>query len=169
MSIQGSTGSRPPKTNITGYKQHQVQNFTPEQMQIFQQIFGGLQGGLGGGLDYLSKLAGGDEEAFGQMEAPQYSSFNKLLGQIGSRFGDIGAVGSSAFQNATSGAASDFAQGLGAQRHNVQQSAIDKLLGLSQNFLGQRPYDTFLEKNKSGWDTAGDITGMLAKILPFFL
>ncbi len=163
------TGVGAPQANISGYKQRSVPNFTPEQMQIFQKIFGGLQGGLGGGLDYLSKLASGDEETFQKAEAPAYASFDKLLGQLGSRFAGMGALDSSAFQNASSGAASGLAQDLGAQRQGLQQGAIDKLLGLSQNFLGQKPYDTFLEKNKSGWDTAGDIGGLLAKFLPFFL
>lgn len=169
MSFSTSTGVTPPKANISGYKTRNVPNFTPEQMQIFKQIFGGLQGGLPGGLDYLSKLASGDEETFQQAEAPAYASFDKLLGQLGSRFAGIGAMDSSAFQNATSGAASDLSQSLQANRQSTQQSAIDKLLGLSQNFLGQKPYDTFLEKNKSGWETAGDIGGLIAKFLPFFL
>src|SRR5208282_4744579 len=71
------------------------------------------------------------------------------------------ALDSSAFQNATSGAAGELAQNIGANRMNVQQSAIDKLLGLSQNFLGQRPYDTSVEQKSGGFDW-GSLLGGLA-------
>jgi len=160
----GSTGGNILPASSSGYRQRKVANFTPEQMQLFQKLLGGLNGGGGleGGVDYLSKLAGGDEESFQQMEKPAYSAFQSQLGNIGSRFAGAGAVGSSAFQNATSGAAQSFAENLGAKRHGVQQDAIERLLGLSNNLLGQKPYDTFLEK-KTGW---GDI---LQKLLPGIL
>lgn len=154
------TGVAPPQNNISGYKTRNIANFTPDQMAIFKQIFGGLQGGLGGGLDFLSRLASGDEDIFNQAEAPAYSAYERLLGQLGSRFAGLGATDSSAFQNATSGAASDLAQNLAANRLGLQQGAIDKLLGLSQNFLGQRPYDTFLEKKES-FDLGGLLGGLL--------
>jgi hypothetical protein len=164
MSFQGSAGSRPPKSNISGYKQHQIQKFTPEQMQLFQMFSQALQGGLGGeggGLDTLSRLAAGDEEIFGQLEAPAYSAFNQQIGQLGSRFGDIGAVGSSGFQNATSGAAGQFAEKLGSNRIGLQQSAIDKLLGLSTSFLGQRPFEDKFTKDSEGMDWLGLLGGAL--------
>lgn len=154
------TGVNASRSSSNGYKQIKTPNFTPEQMQIFQKIFGGLQGGLDGGLDYLSKLASGDEETFQGIEKPAYSAYDKLLGQMGSRFAGVGAIDSSAFQNATSGAASSLAENLGAQRTGLQQGAIDKLLGLSTSFLGQRPYDTFLDKDE-GFDWGGLIGGAL--------
>ena len=160
MSFSTNTGMTPPKANISGYKSRSVPNMTPQQMQIMSKIFGGLEGGLGGGLDFLSKLASGDEEMFQQTEAPAYAAFDKLLGQLGSRFAGMGALDSSAFQNATSGAAGELSQNLQANRMGLQQGAIDKLLGLSDSFLGQRPYDTFLEKNE-GFDWGGLLGGLL--------
>lgn len=167
----GATGSNIPNSNISGYSNKRVPNFSPEQMKLFQQLLGGLQGsgGLQGGLDYLGKLAGGNEEAFGELEKPAYSAFQGQLGQIGSRFAGSGAIGSSAFQNATAGAASDFAQGLGAQRHGIQMGALDKLLGLSEHLLGQRPYENIQQKERSGLDQFGDIASIISKFLPFFL
>lgn len=151
------TGYASPKTNISGYKVRQVPNFSPEQMQLFQRLLGGLTGGggLGEGLDFLSQLAGGDEEAFAQAEAPAYSAFQKSLGQLGSRFAGLGALDSSAFQGATAGAAGELAQNLQAQRLGLRQGAIERLLGLSQNLLSQKPYETFLEEKKGGFDWGG--------------
>lgn len=165
----GATGSNIPNSNIAGYRLKQTPNFTPDQMRLFQKLLGGVQGGLGGGLDYLGKLAGGDEEAFRDMEKPAYSAFQGQLGQIGSRFGGVGALGSSAFQNATSGAAKDFAEDLGARRHGIQQNALDKLLGLSERLLGQRPFEQFQQKERTGFDKFGDIASIISKFLPFFL
>lgn len=161
------TGFASPKSNISGYKVRQTPNFSPEQMQLFQQLLGGLMGGggLGGGLDFLSKLAGGDEEAFAQAEAPAYSAFQKSLGQLGSRFAGLGAMDSSGFQQATAGAAGDFAQNIQAQRLGMQNDAISRLLGLSQNLLGQKPYDTFLEEKKGGFDWGGLLGGAAGSFL----
>lgn len=161
--MSAPTGSTPPKANISGYNTRNVPNFTPQQMQLFQQLLGGVSGGLGGGLDFLSRLAGGDESAFSESEAPAYSAYEKALGQLGTRFAGLGAMGSSAFQNATSGAAGTLAENLAANRTNLQQSAIEKLLGLSSNLLGQRPYDTFLEKKPDFWGGLGNLLGGLGK------
>lgn len=165
------TGMAAPKANISGYKLRNVPNFTPQQMQLFQQLLGGLSGGGGleGGLDFLSRLGMGDDEAFEQAEAPASSAFNKALGQLGSRYSQLGARDSSSFQQATSGAAAELGENLGAKRLGIQENAIERLLSLSQNLLGQKPYDTFLEKKRSGWDTAGDIASVIGKLLPLFL
>ena len=155
-------GAASPTSNIAGYKLRQTPQFTPQQMQLFQQLLGGVEGGGGleGGLGYLSQLAGGEEGAFQQAEAPAYSAFQKGLGQIGSRFSQLGARDSSAFQQAVSGSAAGLGEQLGAQRQGLQQSAIDRLLGLSQSLLGQRPYETQLqEEGGINWQ---EILGMLA-------
>ncbi len=166
-----ATGSNIPNRNISGYNLKQTPNFTPQMKQLFDKLLGGVQGGGGlqGGLDYLSKLASGNEEAFAQMEKPAYSAFQGLLGNIGSRFAGAGALGSSAFQNATSGAAQSFAENLGAQRHGIQQNALDKLLGLSERLLGQRPHENIMQPQRGFLDNAGDIASILAKLAPFLI
>lgn len=100
---------------------------------------------------------------FEQLEAPAYESFNKTLGQIGSRFSQFGAQDSSAFQNAVSGAGANLAQNLQSQRLGLQNNAVQQLLGHSTQLLGQQPYS--LQKEDSGFDF-GDILG---KALPFLL
>ena len=137
MTFSSPTGVSAPQANISGYKTRNVPNFTPEQMQLFAKLLGGVQGGLGGGLDFLSQLAGGEEGAFEKAEAPAYSAFQKTLGQLGTRFAGLGALDSSAFQNATAGAGQELAENLASKRLGIQQSAIERLLGLSQNLLGQ--------------------------------
>ena len=163
----GSAGSQ----NIAGHKLKSVPNFTPQQMHLFQSLLGGVGGGANQGLGYLSRLASGEEGAFEQQEAPAYSAFNKTLGQIGSRFSQYGAQDSSAFQNALSGAGSQLAQNLQGNRSQIQQDAINRLLGFSQSLLAQNPYENILQQNpqKRGFDFGGILGSVLPSIVSALL
>lgn len=143
-SGQGMTGNVIPK----GYRMGQIQQFTPEQMQLFGQLFGNL-----GPNSFLSRLAGGDEKMFEQLEAPAMRQFQGLQGQLASRFSGMGtgARRSSGFQNTTNQAASDFAQQLQSNRLGLQNQAIQDLFGLSNQLLSQRPNEQFLMKKAKPW------------------
>ena len=150
MSRGNAAGDIIPK----GYKQGQMQNFTPEQMQLFQQMFSQISPD-----SYTSKLAGGDESMFQEMEAPALRQFSELQGGLASRFSGMGGLGarkSSGFQNTMNSAASNFAQDLQGRRQELQRNAIKDLMGMSSELLGQRPYErTMTEKPKSFWESAG--------------
>jgi hypothetical protein len=124
-----------------GYRAGQLQQFTPEQMDLFQQLFGHL-----GPDSFLSKLAGGDEKQFEQMEAPAHRQFQGQIGQLASRFSGMGQGGrhGSGFQNTATAAASNFSQDLAANRQNLQRQALMDLMGLSNTLLGQRPTERFI-------------------------
>lgn len=129
-----------------GYTEGRIQNFSPEQMQLFQQLFSQVSP-----ESYLSRLSSGDQELFDEMEEPALQQFSGLLGNIGSRFsqggGGAGALSSrrsSGFQNATTSAASNFAQQLQANRQALQRQAIEDLMGLGRDLLQQRPYENFV-------------------------
>lgn len=143
-SGQGMTGNVIPK----GTRQGQIQQFTPEQMQLFQQLFGQL-----GPESFLGKLAGGDQSMFEQLEAPAMRQFQGLQGQTASRFSGMGtgARHSSGFQNTANQQTSDFAQALQSQRMGLQNQAIQDLMGLGNQLLGQRPYEQFLMKKPKPW------------------
>lgn len=158
----GNTGatsgsySKPPKFADKlpeGYKGRAIQQFTPEMMDLFQTLFGHVMPG-----SYLSRLAGGDQALFKEIEAPAHTQFASELGNIASRFSGMGLGGrrSSGFQHASTQAASDFAQQLQSQRQGLQRQAIGDLMGMSQSLLNQRPYERFLEKEqqKQGWGGA---------------
>ncbi len=71
-SMTGSTGyggSKIPK----GYEQGSMQQFTPEQMNLFKSLFGQV-----GPDSFTSRLAGGDQSMFEQMEAPAMRQFQGL-------------------------------------------------------------------------------------------
>ena len=131
-----------------GFRGGFQQQFTPEQMQLFSQLFGHV-----GPESYLSKLAGGDEGMFQDIEAPAWRNLQQAYGQLGSRYSSMGqgAQKSSGFRNENTALASNFAQDLASKRQMMQQGAIRDLLGLSQQLLGQRPYDQFVtQKAPSG-------------------
>ena len=153
----GKTGDVLPK----GTKAGQLQQFTPEQMKLFSQLFSNV-----GPDSYLSKLAGGDEGLFSEIEAPALRQFQELQGQMGSRFSGMGmgAQKSSGFRNSMGQAGSDFAMKLQSQRQGLQRQAIQDLMGYSNQLLGQSPYERFMiEKQQKpqqqgglgGWGSAG--------------
>lgn len=140
-----------------GYKEGKMAQFTPEQMQLFSQLFGHV-----GPQSYLSRLAGGEEGLFQEMEAPAMRQFQEYLGNIASRFSGTGerqmsGRRGSAFNLATSQAASDFAQDLASRRQLLQMQAIRDLMGAGESLLGQRPYQQFFIKPEE--------RNILAKIL----
>ena len=142
----GKIGNKIP----SGYRSGQMAQFTPEQMQLFQQSFGQV-----GPESYTSRLAGGDESLFGEIEAPALKQFAGLQGNIASRFsgggGGRGAMSSrrsSGFQNTMNTAAQDFASQLQQQRQGLQRQAIQDLRGMTNDLLGQRPYENFLTKKE---------------------
>jgi hypothetical protein len=148
QSPSGATGNKIPK----GYRQGQIQQFDPKQMELYGQQFQHV-----GPESYLSRLAGGDQSQFEEMEAPALRQFNELQGGIASRFSGQGMGGrkSSGFQNTMNAASQDFAGQLQAQRQSLQQKAIQDLMGMSGQLLQQRPYEQFMvekpQKQSSGW------------------
>lgn len=174
LEVTMASNKLPGEKIPSGYGISQVQNYTPQQMQLFNQGFGSVSPD-----SYLSKLAGGDQSMFDEMEAPAKRQFNEQLGGIASRFsqggGGPGAMSSrrsSGFQNASSSAASDFSQQLASNRQNLRMQAIKDLHSMSQQLLGNSPYTRQLyQKDQGGgnkWGSAlsgalsGGASGFLA-------
>lgn len=167
FSGKGPTGSTVGNITPKGMKLGQLGNFTPEQMSLFKQLFQHISPG-----SYLSRLAGGEQGMFDEMEAPAFRQFNALQGNLASRFSGLGGPGSfgsrqsSGFQNTLTQAGSDFAQDLQSRRQALQQQAIMELMGLGSNLLSQRPYEQFLvdkQKKPSSW---GGFLGGLGNAIP---
>jgi hypothetical protein len=170
VGASGKSGNQIPK----GYRSGQIQNYTPEQMQLFQRMFGQVAP-----ESYLSRLAGGDESLFEQMEAPSMRQFQGLQGQLASRFsmggggpGALSARSGSGFQNAANQQTMDFAERLAANRQNLQMQAIRDMQGLSHQLLNENPYENVLiQKKPSFWkqlllqtnDQGRELAGMATK------
>lgn len=160
-SAGGFKGDITPK----GYRQGQMSQFTPEQMQLFQQMFSQVSPDSD-----LSRLASGDESYFEQMEAPAWKQFSQAQGQLGSRFsqlapGAMSAQRGSGFQNSAGQLGSDFAMDLASKRRDLQRQAIQDLMGISHELLSQRPYDRFLvEKQQKQNGALGGWGGTLGAI-----
>lgn len=140
-----------PKTP-SGYKFLSLPSMTPEQMSLFRERIG--QSGRYGGqaVDYLGRLAAGDEGAYEQMEAPALRTYQqRLIPELAERFQQGGMLKSSAFAGAASEGAADLAERLAAQRAGIQQRSVESLLGLESSLLGARPYESFLQPKKKKW------------------
>lgn len=151
----GATGSSSGNKIPSGYKSGRMQNFTPEQMKLFKQLFSQL-----GPDSFLSKIAGGDESAFAEMEAPAMRQFQELQGDISSRFSGMGmgARRGSGFQNEMNSATSNFAQDLQSKRLELRRQALSDLMGMSNQLLGQKPYENYLvekQQKNNPWATVG--------------
>lgn len=140
MGSNSGIGDMIPKGHSLG----QLQQFTPDQMNLFRSLFSNV-----GPDSFLSRLSQGDQGTFDQMEAPALRQFSGLQGNIASRFSGMGsgARRSSGFQNTMNAAGSNFAQELQSQRQGLQRQALQDLMGMSQSLLGQRPTDRFLTQN----------------------
>ena len=126
-----------------GYQKVQTSQFTPEMMSLFKSLFSHLDP-----ESYLSKLAGGDEETFNQIEEPALRQFGQLQSGLASKFSGmgIGARNSSGFQNTQNQAAADFAKELQAQRQGLQRNASQDLFNMSNMLLNQKPYEKAIQK-----------------------
>lgn len=169
-SMRGSSTGGFHEKVPSGYRAGALKQFDPQQMQLYKSLFQNV-----GPDSYLSRLAGGDESLFSEIEQPAMRQFGELQGGIASKFSGMGAGArrSSGFQNAQTQAASDFAQQLQANRMSLRNQAIKDLMGMSSELLGQRPYDRFLapkqEKESSGWGGAigaglGGLAGFLSPV-----
>jgi hypothetical protein len=166
-SSRGQMGGRdivPKGTNLG-----QLSQFTPEQTQLFQSLFGHLDP-----QSFLSQIAGGDQGAFDEMEAPAMRQFNELTGGLSSKFSQgsggqsLGLGRSSGFKNSNTAAASNFAQDLQSKRQDLKRQALMDLFGLSNSLLGQRPYDRFLAEKpqQQGGGFLDQLAGGFGKALP---
>jgi hypothetical protein len=158
-----STGDNLPK----GYRAGQIQQYEPREMQLYNQLRG-----LAAPNSYLSRLAGGDEEIFKQIEGPQMRNYQEMLGNIGAKFSGIGTGGrhSSGFQNTVTSAASNFAQDLAANRQGLQRQAMQDLQDLIDQLLGRnKPYERFAVEKRKKQNPWGDIGGQFANQLPTLL
>lgn len=139
-------GPDQPGMEGTGYQKLQIQNYTPEQMQLHGQ----RTSQLNDQNSYLSRLSRGDESLFRDMEAPAEQDFSARMGNMASRFSGRGMGGrrSSGFQNATSSANRDFAMQLRSNRMQLQQQASHDLWNMGNQLLSEHPYENKLLPKK---------------------
>ena len=135
----------PPSGNVAGYNVRQVPQYTPEQMNLFQQMLG-----LAGPQGDLYKMATGDQSYFQPREQQAWQDFSGMQGNLASRFSGMGTGGrhSSGFQNTSTAAGSDFALALSQQRQDLQRQALRDLQEMAQGLLIDRPYQQLLSKPK---------------------
>lgn len=158
MSLSGNRNVIP-----EGYDLGRLQQFTPQQQQLFGQLFDNL-----GADSYTQRLARGDQSAFREREAPALDQFAQLQGNLANRFAGMGTGGtrSSGFQVAQNQSAQDFASQLQSQRQDLMRQAQQDLFGMSQQLLGMSPYDQFLIKKQYEEEGPNFLEKLLGGIAP---
>jgi len=122
------------------YEIGRIQRFTPEQQKIHKYMHD-----LVGPSGFLSKIAGGDESFFQEMEAPALRQHSAISGGAASRFGNLGmgSAKSGAFSMPGS-SFKDFAAALKANRTQQRMDAINSLMSGSNAYLSHKPTETLL-------------------------
>ncbi len=157
----GGRGDIVPK----GHRVGQMQQFTPEQLEMFQNMFGQI-----GPDSDIFKMASGDESYFEEMEKPAWRQFQEAQGQLGSRFSQLAPGAMSAqrgggFKNQAGQLGSDFAMNLASNRQNLSRQALKDLFEMSHMLMNERPYerDLFQKGEKKpalgGWGGVAGAAG----------
>ncbi len=128
------TGYNVPK----GYKPFSLPTMDPQSAALHDQLVKLIGPGAGSSVDFLSKIAGGNEGAFQQSEAPAWNALESGMGMAGTRYSNLGmgAQRSSGFKQAMGGMVGQFGQDLQSRRMALQQQAMQSLLGMSQSLMG---------------------------------
>ena len=142
----------------------QLSNYDDLQKQRYSEMGASI-----GQDSYYAKLARGDQSAFQEMEAPAMRQFQAMQGQTASRFsgglgGGSGAMSArrgSGFQNTMNQQTSDFAQQLQANRLGLRNQAIQSLHGMTNDFLGHRPFQWVEKQRKPKRDWLGAGMGLI--------
>jgi len=154
--ISGARGGTGGDVIPKGHRAGQLQQFTPEQLQLFQSLFSQL-----GPDSDLFKMASGDQSFFDEMERPALRDFGALQGNIASRFSGqgMGARRSSGFQNTMNQEGSDFAQRLAANRQSLSRQALQDLFQMSNMLMNEKPFERIIsgkeQKEPGFWQQAG--------------
>ena len=150
-----------------GHRVGQINQYGPKEMGLYNQL-----AGMAKPDSFLSRLAGGDEELFNQIEAPALRQFGQLQSATASRFsgaqpGEMSGRRGSGFQNTLGGQQQEFAERLQGQRMGLQHQAIGDLRDLIDQLLGRnKPYERFLVEKRKKQNPWGDIGGEALKNLP---
>lgn len=152
--VSGSRGGTAADVIPKGHRAGQLQQFTPEALQMYQQLFGQL-----GPDSDLFKMASGDQSFFDEMERPALRDFGGIQGNIASRFSGMGmgARRSSGFQNTMNREGSDFAQRLASNRQNLSRQALKDLFEMSHMLMNEKPFERIIsgKKEKEGTNWGG--------------
>lgn len=116
----------------------------PGREKLYQQMVAGTTGALPQGYDFLSRLLGGDESIFRELEAPALRQFSEqIVPGLAERYTAMGEGGqsSSAYQQQLAAAGARLAQDLAGQRAGYRMSALDRLLSQAGQTMQASPYD----------------------------
>lgn len=148
----------------SGYKAFNIPAIDPSQQRIFTSLQSSLEPFLQGAVGRLGQRSEGSPEMWEQLEAPAFSQFGKLMGNLSSRFSEGGGRRSSGFQHATGGAASDLAQSLASNRMQIQDKATQELMNLADTLLSKdTQYSGLVPKKGSG------IKDFITQLLPLLV
>lgn len=107
-------------------------------MEMLQKFLGGGSGDMPG-MGYLQSILGEDPNLMSQFEKPMMRQFNEqVVPGMAERFSGsgMGSRNSSSFQNQMGQAGQRLSEGLGAQRAQLKQGAMNQILqmlGISQD------------------------------------
>jgi hypothetical protein len=154
--VSGGRGGTGGDVIPKGHRAGQLQQFTPEALEMYQRLFSQL-----GPDSDIFKMASGDESFFDEMERPALRDFGALQGNMASRFSGqgMGARRSSGFQNTMNQEGSDFAQRLASNRQKLSRDALKDLFEMSHMLMNEKPFERIIsgkeQKEPGFWKQFG--------------
>jgi hypothetical protein len=136
---------------------------TTEQGQALDQLLGGAQQQLPDAFGFLSNILGQSPEAMQQFQAPALRQFREqIVPDIAQRFGEVGGLQSSGFQQALGQGAERLTENLAAQRAGLGFQGLGQLQNLLKMGLEPRfQYQTIPESPGFVQNAIQSLFGML--------
>lgn len=118
-----------------GYKQYSLPTMGGQQKQIYDLLSSQFQQGAPDLYSQLRSMASGAPNL--ALEAPIKRQYQEeIIPQLAAQYGMSGTHKSSGFQNQIARQGRNLAEDLASQRSQMQQQAIQNLLGLGSQLLG---------------------------------
>ena len=153
-----------PQNTPEGYSPYQYDTMGAGggQRQLYDYLKNMAMNQGGKGMQNMFGIAAGDQDLFGQLEAPAMRQFQQQIAPgIANRYTGAGMKGSSGFENALSSAGSNLAENLQGQRMKYQMSAMDRVMHLMEMLTGMKTEQTGLSANSKGTDWGALTTSAL--------
>lgn len=138
----------------------QMPTMNQGQQDLLQKLLSGLGGPMGMGMENMSNILSGDPEALKAFQAPMMRQFNEqIVPGIANQFAGSDSQSSSAFTNQLGAAGAGLQENLSAQKSNLQQNAMQQLMGMMGQGLGAKPFE-----NVSYGAQASPLAGLMGGI-----
>ena len=132
-------------------KYKQVQQFGPEQMDLYRQQMAQMAGPMGQGFDYLNRQLQGYAPGESPMEQMAMRQFREqTIPELSEQFAGLGATSGSGFGQQMGAQAAGLQEQMAGMRDQQQAQAYQQMMQMLGQAQGQNPYQNVYQPGKQG-------------------